>query len=163
MKQLSKIKKKIFTLDKFEGTLFKWKEQNKKIVFTNGCFDIIHRGHIEYLSKAADLGDKLIIGLNTDSSVRKLKGDSRPILDEETRAIILSSLVFVDAVIYFNDDTPIKLIEKIIPDFLVKGGDYEIKKIVGYDIVTKNNGKVLTLDFVENFSSTNIIKKFSNS
>ena len=138
-----------------------WKKQNKKIVFTNGCFDIIHRGHIEYLCKAKEMGDILIVGLNSDESVKKLKGDNRPINDQMARLLILASLMFIDAVVLFNDDTPLNLIKMINPDILVKGGDYDTEKIVGYNFVTQNGGKVSIIDFVPGYSTTNIIKKAS--
>ena len=114
--------------------------QGRKIVFTNGCFDVLHRGHIQYLAKAAALGDSLVIGLNTDASVKKLKGPSRPYLDEDTRALILASLGFVTAVVLFDEDTPYDLIKRIQPDVLVKGGDYKTEEIVGYDMVKAKGG-----------------------
>lgn len=135
------------------------KEIKGKIVFTNGCFDIIHKGHIEYLSKASEFGSNLIIGLNSDNSVSRLKGKGRPVQDESSRSLVLASLEFVDFVILFEEDTPIKLISSIQPDFLIKGGDYEPKDIVGYDFVTKNGGEVYCLNFVEGYSSSYIISK----
>ena len=137
--------------------IYKFKE--KKTVFTNGCFDILHRGHIEYLAKAADLADIMIIGLNTDASVRRLKGKNRPVQDEVSRAMNLSALRFVDYVIMFDEDTPYELIKELQPDVLVKGADYKEHEIVGYDIVQKNGGKVETIDFVEGFSTSNILEK----
>ena len=137
-----------------------WKIQNQKIVFTNGCFDILHRGHVEYLAKAKDLGDKLIIGLNTDDSVKRLgKSPDRPINNEETRAIVLAALECVDAIILFNEDTPLQLITLILPNVLVKGSDNQIENIVGYKEVTENGGEVKTIDFVQGFSTTSILKK----
>jgi rfaE bifunctional protein nucleotidyltransferase chain/domain len=137
-----------------------WKIQNQKIVFTNGCFDILHRGHVEYLAKAKDLGDKLIIGLNTDDSVKRLgKSPDRPINNEETRAIVLAALECVDAIILFNEDTPLQLITLILPNVLVKGSDYQIENIVGYKEVTENGGEVKTIDFVQGFSTTSILNK----
>ena len=124
----------------------------KKIVFTNGCFDIIHVGHIRYLSKAKELGDILIVGLNSDESVKKLKGDNRPINSFEDRAILLSSLRFVDSVIMFKEQTPDNLIKKIVPDILVKGGDYKLEDIVGYQTVIENGGQVKTLSFYDGYS-----------
>ncbi len=154
-------KNKIFsTLDsKALALINKWKESGQKIVFTNGCFDIMHSGHIKYLSEAADFGDKLIIGLNSDASVKRLKGDSRPIKSQECRADILASMYGVDMVIIFDEDTPMDLIERIIPDVLVKGGDWKPDQIVGADIVLKNGGQVKSLAFLEGFSSTKIIEK----
>ncbi len=137
----------------------KLKAQNKKIVFTNGCFDLIHPGHVEYLEKAKSLGDVLIVGVNSDDSVKRLKGKNRPILSEKDRVLILSAFYFVDFVTIFNEDTPYDLIKLIIPDVLVKGGDWQIENIVGKDIVEKYGGIVKTIDFKENYSTTNIIKK----
>jgi rfaE bifunctional protein nucleotidyltransferase chain/domain len=132
---------KIISIDQLIPIIKKLKQENKKIVFTNGCFDILHRGHIEYLAKAADFGNHFIIGLNSDSSVKKLKGEDRPVNDEESRAIVLASLQFVDSIVFFKEDTPYNLIKAINPDILIKGGDYEIKDIVGYDIVQKMEEK----------------------
>jgi len=136
-----------------------WRLENKKIVFTNGCFDILHKGHVEYLSKSKDLGDILIVGLNSDNSVKRLKGETRPINNQNSRAFILSALLFVDAVIYFDEDTPLNLIENIKPDVLVKGGDYKKEDIVGYDFVIERGGEVKIIDLVKGYSTTNIIKK----
>ena len=134
-----------------------WRKESKKIVFTNGCFDILHRGHVEYLNKARQLGDILVLGLNSDESVRRLKGPERPVVSEEDRAFILSQLISVDAVIIFREDTPIPLIEAIKPDILVKGGDYRLDQVVGREIVEKNGGKVMTIDQVEGLSTTELI------
>ena len=154
------IEKKIaYTAKEAENTLSLWRFKDDKIVFTNGCFDILHRGHIEYLAKAASLGTKLVIGLNTDASVKRLKGDSRPINDENARALLLASLVFVDKVILFDTDTPRDLIDFVQPDVLVKGGDYKPEEIVGYDIVKAKGGEIVTLDFVEGYSTTSLIEK----
>jgi D-glycero-beta-D-manno-heptose 1-phosphate adenylyltransferase len=136
-----------------------WKFQNKKIVFTNGCFDILHRGHIEYLAKAAGHGDYLIIGLNSDASVRTIKGPGRPIFDQETRALILASMHFVHRVVLFEQDTPYDLIKLLKPDVLIKGGDYKPGEIVGADIVKSNGGKVTTIEFIDGFSTTSVIEK----
>lgn len=133
--------------------------KRRKIVFTNGCFDVLHRGHITYLAKASALGDALVIGLNTDASVKRLKGPSRPVQDEDTRALILASLGFVAAVVLFDEDTPYDLIKKVVPDVLVKGGEYKVEDIVGYDVVKGKGGTVITIDMVEGFSSTGIIQK----
>lgn len=138
-----------------------WKKKNKKIVFTNGCFDIIHSGHIKYLYEAKKLGEKLIIGLNSDYSVRKLKGESRPVNSQESRAEVLAFMGDVDMVIVFDQDTPIELIKSILPDVLVKGGDWKINQIVGSDIVLNNNGLVKSLSFIEGFSTTSIIEKIA--
>ncbi len=135
-----------------------WKFQNRRIVFTNGCFDILHRGHIEYLSKAHDLGDVLVIGLNTDDSVRRLKGEGRPAQDETSRALVLASLRIVEAVTLFGEDTPFDLIDFIKPDVLVKGGDYTEETIVGADIVKANGGQVVTIPLTEGYSTTEILR-----
>lgn len=145
--------------EELESTLSIWRFKEEKIVFTNGCFDILHRGHVEYLAKAAAFGTKLVVGLNTDSSVKRLKGESRPINDEEARAIVLASLMFTDKIIFFEEDTPLELIRYIQPDVLVKGSDYKPEDIVGYDIVTAKGGKVVTVDLTEGFSTTKIIEK----
>lgn len=137
--------------------------EEKKVVFTNGCFDILHRGHVEYLSKARDLGDYLILGLNTDESVKRLgKSPERPINNQETRAIILAALSCVDAIVLFNEDTPLELITFLEPNILVKGSDYEAKNIVGYDVVTAKGGQVLTIDLVQGFSTTKLIEKLKH-
>lgn len=135
------------------------KSQNKKIVFTNGCFDIIHRGHIEYLNEAKNLGDTLVIGLNSDKSVRKLKGNDRPIINQNDRAFILLNLKSVDYVIVFEEDTPYELIKSVKPDFLVKGGDWKEENIVGSDILKEYGGKTISLKFIDSYSTTNIINK----
>ena len=139
----------------------KIKAERKKIVFTNGCFDLLHVGHIRYLSHAKKLGDFLIIGLNSDRSVKKLKGKDRPINSFEDRAILLSALNSVDLVIKFEEQTPENLIKDIVPDVLVKGGDYNIEDIVGYQIVIKNGGQVKNLSFYDGYSSTNYIDKIN--
>jgi len=139
----------------------KIKAERKKIVFTNGCFDLLHVGHIRYLSQAKKLGDFLIIGLNSDRSVKKLKGKDRPINSFEDRATLLSALKSVDLVIKFEEQTPENLIKDIVPDVLVKGGDYNIEDIVGYQIVIQNGGQVKTLSFYDGYSSTNYINKIN--
>lgn len=159
MSHFSTLTSKLLTGQRLVDTIAKWHSDNETIVFTNGCFDIIHRGHAEYLAKAADLGTKLIVGLNTDNSVRRLKGPTRPVNDEQARAIVLSAFGFIDAVALFSDDTPRNLIMQVQPDILVKGGDYRVEDIVGYDIVTARSGRVLTLPFVDGYSTTSTIKK----
>jgi len=163
MSHLNKINSKIFSFDDLKNQVNAWKQAGEEVVFTNGCFDIIHRGHIEVLAQTADLGDRLIIGLNSDSSIQKLKGEDRPIIEEQSRAILLASLEFVDAVVIFSEDTPLKLISALLPDVLAKGGDYEIETIVGHEIVQQNGGKVKLVPFVDGFSSTTIIEKIKNS
>ena len=139
----------------------KVKTERKKIVFTNGCFDLLHVGHIRYLAQAKKLGDFLIIGLNSDSSVKALKGKNRPINSFEDRAVLLSALTSVDLVVIFEEQTPANLIKDIVPDILVKGGDYNIEDIVGYHTVIQNGGKVKTLSFHDGYSSTNFINKIN--
>jgi len=150
-----------FRSNESRAKLLSWRKQEatagKKLIFTNGVFDILHRGHVEYLSKAALLGDLLIVGLNTDESVRRLKGKNRPIQQEEDRAIILGSLKFVDALVYFDEDTPLELITFLLPDILTKGADYKIGDIVGSDVIIANGGKVLTIDLTEGRSTSNAI------
>ncbi len=149
---------KIVSIDEIVEIRDKLKKEGKKIVFTNGCFDILHRGHVEYLAKAKGLGDVLIVGLNSDSSVRQIKGEGRPIVPQEDRAIILSSLHFVDYVVIFEEQTPYELISKIVPDVLVKGSDWSPENVVGKDIVEANGGEVVLIELTPNRSTTNIIK-----
>lgn len=156
---ITTIYSKILSNDTLQETLEVWSAENKVIVFTNGCFDILHRGHVEYLAKAAELGDKLFVGLNSDKSVRQLKGPERPVQDECARAVILASLQVVSGVMLFSEETPYELIKKVQPDVLVKGADWKIEDIVGYDIVTAKGGRVETISFVEGHSTTNIINK----
>ncbi|MBQ9254904.1 MAG: D-glycero-beta-D-manno-heptose 1-phosphate adenylyltransferase [Bacteroidales bacterium] len=156
---LQEIKNKILDPKGLIAVLENLKMKGKKIVFTNGCFDLLHKGHIDYLSKARELGDVLILGLNTDNSIKRIKGETRPIQDEDSRAFILASLVCVDYVVMFDDDTPYNLINTIKPDVLVKGADYKKEDIVGGAIVEKNGGEVTTIEFLDGYSTTNIIKK----
>jgi len=135
------------------------KESGKKVVFTNGCFDILHAGHVDYLVKAKSFGDILIVGINSDSSMKHIKDNKRPIITEEERSFIVSNLKPVDFVTIFDEDTPYELISEIVPDFLVKGSDWNIENIVGRDIVEANGGEVKTIDFVTNQSTSKIIKK----
>lgn len=159
MNFLDTIQNKIVTWEQAVNRVGEWKKNNESIVFTNGCFDIIHKGHIYYLSKSRDLGTKLIVGLNTDESISKLKGANRPVKELESRALTMASFAFVDMVIPFGENTPFELISQIIPHILVKGSDYTEETIVGSDIVKQNGGKVLTIDLVTGFSSTNYFKK----
>ncbi len=159
MGKLHYIQEKIFNLEHLQARLNVWRLLEKKIVFTNGCFDLLHRGHIDYLAKAADLGDKLIIGLNSDQSAKGLKGPGRPITDEDSRALMLASFSFVDAVILFDEETPLELIKHVKPDVLVKGADYTIEQIVGSDVVLQNGGQVQTLDYLPGYSTTLIEQK----
>ena len=159
MSKIKNIHEKIFSQDQLRSCLNMWRFLEKKIVFTNGCFDIIHLGHIDYLAKAADLGDKLIVGLNSDKSTRSIKGLNRPIIDESSRSIVLASFSFVDAVVLFDEETPLELIKAVMPDILVKGADYSIDQIVGADIVVQNGGRVQTLNYLPGYSTTLIEQK----
>ena len=159
MNYFEKINNKILSGEKLEKWLDDCRKKGKKIVFSNGCFDILHRGHVEYLSKAAAFGDVMVIGLNTDASVRRLKGPSRPVNDEKARAFVLAGLECVTAVVLFDEDTPYNLIKTVQPDVLVKGSDYKPENIVGYDVVMAKGGKVVTVDLVEGFSTTKTIEK----
>lgn len=150
------------TLSEMKSLRMHFKQQNKKIVFTNGVFDLIHAGHVDYLSKAKLLGDVLIVGMNTDESVKRIKGDKRPILKQEERAFIISNLKPVDFVVLFDEDTPAKLIDELIPDILVKGADWSIDKIVGKETVEKNGGEVKTIEFVNDQSTSKIIEIIKN-
>jgi len=154
---------KIKTIPQIAGAIKKLKQKNKKIVFTNGCFDILHAGHVSYLSKAKSLGDALVVGLNSDGSVKKLKGKSRPIVAQKNRAILLAALEAVDLVVVFNDRTPLKLIKLVKPDVLVKGGDWKKQNIVGYDFVESYGGKVKSLAYIKGLSTRNIISKINNN
>ena len=155
--------KTLLTLEEFLEIRKQLKAERKKLVFTNGVFDIIHRGHIDYLNRAKALGDYLVVALNSDDSVRRLKGEGRPINKLEDRAFVIANLKAVDFVVSFNEDTPFEIISAIIPDVLVKGGDWSIENIVGRDIVEANGGKVYSLPYVENYSTTNIINKMKSS
>ncbi|MCK4569239.1 MAG: D-glycero-beta-D-manno-heptose 1-phosphate adenylyltransferase [Bacteroidales bacterium] len=160
MNHLEYIKSKIWYMNiELDRQLAVWRFHEQKIVFTNGCFDILHLGHIEYLAKAAAEGTLLIVGLNSDASVKRIKGNSRPIMDENSRALTLAALGFVSAVVIFDEDTPYKLIKRVQADVLVKGKDYEPKDIVGADIVTKKGGEVVTINLVEGYSTSAIIEK----
>jgi D-glycero-beta-D-manno-heptose 1-phosphate adenylyltransferase len=158
---MEKLSLKIVAEPELSRILARARFTEKKVVFTNGCFDIIHQGHVEYLIKAAKLGDILIVGLNSDSSVKKLKGEGRPIQDQESRAKVLASMYFVTYVVIFNEETPYDLIKSVQPDFLVKGGDYKAENIVGYDVVKKKGGKVITIPLVKGYSTTGIINKLN--
>ena len=159
MRKLEIIKGKVFHIEELRANLNTWRLLEKKIVFTNGCFDLLHLGHIDYLSKAADLGNKLVIGLNSDASTSALKGPGRPIIDQYSRSIMLASLSFVDAVILFDDPTPLELIAQIRPDVLVKGADYSVDQIVGSDLVLGYGGDVQTIEYLLGYSTTSIEKK----
>jgi len=163
MKYLETIEAKIFKdFEHFEPLLKKWKEKSETIVFTNGCFDLLHRGHVELLAKAANKGDQLIVGLNSDLSVARLKGHGRPFMDEDSRAFILAAYEFVSAIVFFTEDTPQNLIESILPDYLIKGSDYSIDEIVGHEVVFASGGKVETIELVPGFSTSLLIEKLKN-
>ena len=163
MKAVNSIANKIFTLTDLQKQVAAWRVTGKSIAFTNGCFDILHEGHIFSLNEAAKEADKLIIGVNSDASVRRLKGPERPINNEHSRSLILSNLMAVDAVIIFNEDTPLALIKSLMPDVIVKGGDYTIEQIVGSKEVLANGGKVVINPIVEGFSTTGIIQLIKSS
>ena len=146
----------------FFNTLKSWKTQNYKLVFTNGCFDLIHRGHVDYLIKSAKLGDKLIVGLNSDQSVKRLKGEKRPLIDQDSRAQVMAAMQMIDAVILFDEETPYELIKAIQPDVLVKGNDYAIEEIAGFDVVLAQGGSVETIKLTEGFSTSSLIEKIKN-
>ena len=153
---------KISDLTGVKAMISSWKSEGKKVVFTNGVFDLLHIGHITYMAKAADLGDKLVIGLNSDNSVKRIKGEDRPVNDQDSRAALLAALFFVDAIVLFEEDTPLNVISTLMPDILVKGADYSVENIVGAKEVMANGGEVKTIDFVEGYSSTSIIQKIRN-
>jgi len=154
---------KILSKDQASELIKTWKDKGESIIFTNGCFDILHLGHVDYLQKAKNIGGKLIIGVNSDNSVRRIKGTSRPIVDENSRMRILASLEFVDCVVKFDQDTPLELISFLNPDILVKGNDYSIDNIVGADIVMENGGRVDTIALVKGQSTSGIIDKILES
>ena len=159
-KQLEILKSKVHTKETITKEVCAWRLKGNKIVFTNGCFDILHLGHIDYLSKAADLGNMLIVAVNSDNSVKRLnKGDNRPLQDETARSMIIASLHAVAAVVVFDEDTPYELIKLIQPDVLVKGADYKVEQIAGHDIVLARGGEVKLIDYLEGYSTTGIEKK----
>ena len=161
-KSLEILNSKILDKERLLVKLTDWKEEDKKIVFTNGCFDLIHLGHIEVIARSADLGDILIIGVNTDNSIKRLKGKNRPIVEEISRAKQLAALEFVDAVVFFDQDTPIDLIKIINPNLITKGGDYNSDQVIGNDIVAKNNGEVVIIPLTQGYSTTSILEKIKD-
>jgi rfaE bifunctional protein nucleotidyltransferase chain/domain len=163
MEYLLRIEAKIRQGEQIARDIAVWKFKGEKIVFTNGCFDVLHKGHFVYLAQAASLGTKLVIGLNSDASTRRLKGEGRPVNGERDRALALASLLFVDAVVLFDEDTPIDLIRRVQPDILVKGGDYRIEEIVGHDLVKASGGEVLTIPFVDGYSTTSLLNLLERS
>ncbi len=163
MKATQAIAKKIYTLNQLQQQVAAWRVSGKTIAFTNGCFDILHEGHIFSLNQAANEADYLIIGVNSDASVQQLKGADRPVNNEQSRSLVLSNLVVVDAVIIFNEDTPLNLIKALLPDVIVKGGDYTIEQIVGSKEVIANGGRVVINSIIAGFSTTGIIQKIKSS
>ena len=161
-KSLEILNSKILDEERLLVKLTDWKKENKKIVFTNGCFDLIHLGHIEVIARSADLGDILIIGVNTDNSIKRLKGPNRPIVEEISRAKQLAALEFVDAVVFFDQDTPIDLIKVINPNVITKGGDYNTDQVIGNDIVTQNDGEVVIIPLTQGYSTTSILEKIKD-
>lgn len=154
------IQSKIFeTQEAFRSLLARWKQGGETVVFTNGCFDLVHRGHIDSLAKAAEFGNRLVVGLNSDTSVKFLKGKNRPLIDQHSRATLLASLMMVDAVVIFDEETPYQLIKSIKPDVLVKGSEYQEEEIAGYDIVLGSGGRVERLELTEGFSTSKLIEK----
>jgi len=157
------IRSKIFeNVQSFGLVLSKWKQAGDLIVFTNGCFDLVHRGHIDSLVKSAAFGNRLIVGLNSDVSVKLLKGENRPLIDQQSRAILLASLLMVDAVVIFNEETPYELIRMIQPDVLVKGSEYKVEEIAGFDIVLASGGRVERIELTEGFSTSDLIRKIKD-
>jgi D-glycero-beta-D-manno-heptose 1-phosphate adenylyltransferase len=154
---------KIVSLAEARAKVKQWQAQGFKVVFTNGCFDIIHLGHVDYLEKARNLGDKLVLGLNTDDSVSRFKGPDRPLQHQHSRARVLAAFQFIDLVVLFNEDTPLNLISELLPDILVKGSDYLTENIVGADVVKRNGGVVKTIDFVSGYSTTRIVEKIKKT
>ncbi|MBS3768873.1 MAG: D-glycero-beta-D-manno-heptose 1-phosphate adenylyltransferase [Bacteroidales bacterium] len=163
MDYLDVIKEKIITDETLGPLLTYWRLKDNRIVFTNGCFDILHRGHIEYLSKTASLGDIVVVGLNSDRSVRKIKGNDRPLQDEYSRALVMASLKQVTGVYLFDEETPYNLITRVKPDVLVKGGDYKVEEIVGADVVKAYGGEVVTIDFLKGYSTSGLIEKLQKT
>ena len=157
------VKSKITNKKDLKYILSFYRFKEKKIVFTNGCFDLLHRGHVEYLLQAASFGDVLILGLNSDKSVKMLKGAGRPLQDEKSRALILASFLFIDHVILFDEETPIELIKFVQPDVLVKGGDYTPEEIVGNDVVIQKGGKVEIVKYISGHSTTGLVEKISKA
>ncbi len=163
MKRTDSIPGKIFNAEQIIQRVAQWRLLSKKIAFTNGVFDILHQGHIYSLSEAAKEADYLVVGLNADTSVKRLKGESRPINHQDARALLLASLIMVDAVVIFEEDTPLELIKAILPDVLVKGGDYTVEQIAGAKEVMENNGRVVINPILDGYSSTAIIEKTKES
>jgi len=163
MTPMQAIQSKIFeNAEVFNPLLARWKQEGDTVVFTNGCFDLVHRGHIDSLSKAAEFGNRLVVGLNSDTSVKFLKGKNRPLIDQQSRAILLASLIMVDAVVIFDQETPYELIKTIRPDVLVKGSEYMLEEIAGNDIVLASGGRVERIELTQGFSTSSLIDKIKN-
>jgi len=160
---MEKSSDKIVGLAEAKAQVKQWQHSGLKVVFTNGCFDLIHLGHVDYLEKARQLGDKLVLGLNTDDSVSRFKGPERPLQDQNSRARVLAAMQFIDLVVFFNEDTPFSLISELVPDILVKGSDYLTENIVGADVVKKAGGVVKTIEFVPGYSTTRIVEKIKKT
>lgn len=164
MEPLEIIQSKIYTdFASFQEVLNEWKKAGETVVFTNGCFDLVHRGHIDSLSKAAAFGNRLIVGLNSDVSVKILKGKNRPLIDQQSRAILLAALFMVDAVFLFDEETPYNLISRIVPDVLVKGSEYRVEEIAGFDVVLAAGGRVERIDLTAGFSTSDLIRKIKDN
>ena len=161
-KKLNKLKAKIFNIEDLSEIINEWRLNGDKIVFTNGCFDLIHLGHLEILARSADLGDKLVVAINSDMSIKKIKGNSRPIIEEDSRAKQLAAIEFVDAVILFNEDTPYDLINVLKPDVLTKGGDYKKNDVIGKELMSKKAGEVVIIPLTQGYSTTSILEKIKN-
>ncbi|MGE0770716.1 MAG: D-glycero-beta-D-manno-heptose 1-phosphate adenylyltransferase [Cyclobacteriaceae bacterium] len=156
-------REKIKSLDQAKKQVADWQKSGLRVVFTNGCFDILHLGHVDYLEKARNLGSRLVVGLNTDNSVGRFKGPNRPLQDQQSRARVMAALSFVDLVVLFDEDTPKNLISELLPDILVKGSDYLAENIVGADVVQQNGGVVKTIDFVPGYSTSRVIEKIKTT
>jgi rfaE bifunctional protein nucleotidyltransferase chain/domain len=163
MRHSNTLLSKIVSFDELLAHLTPARAKGLSVVFTNGCFDVLHKGHIDYLYQASAYGDILVVGLNSDSSVRSIKGSGRPLQDEASRSVVLASLFFVDFVVLFHEDTPFNLISGILPDVLIKGGDYKAEEIVGYDLVSGHGGKVVIIPFVEGYSTTSVLERLKKS
>ena len=160
--KLNKLKAKIFNIKDLSQIIKEWRLNGNKIIFTNGCFDLIHLGHLEILARSADLGDKLIVGINSDMSIKKIKGNSRPIIEEDSRAKQLAAIEFIDAVILFNEENPYDLISFINPDIITKGGDYKKNDVIGKELMNKKDGEVIIIPLTQGYSTTSILEKIKN-
>ena len=161
-KKLNKLKSKILNINDLAKIINEWRLNGDKIVFTNGCFDLIHLGHLEILARSADLGDKLVVAINSDMSIKKIKGNLRPIIEEDSRAKQLAAIEFIDAVILFNEDTPHNLISSINPDIITKGGDYKKNDVIGKELMNKKAGEVVIIPLTQGYSTTSILEKIKN-